>query len=152
MLHLQAVNHHLSAVPVKLGALLEIIVLVILLLDTESWTCAPLVDFHDRCIGHLKGMWLHHFFICTAVFVSGTLQSFDAYSELSSVPLLHVAIASAARRRRSHCSASSPTRMLYSLSRQCVVSITHTHGLLFSHTTYEVAEHVCMPRALYSVP
>lgn len=120
----------------------QIFVLVILLL----------VDFHDRCIGHLKGMWRHHFFICTAVFVSGTLESFDAYSELSSVPLLHVAMASIVRRRRSHSSVSSPTKILYSLSRQYVVSLTHTHGcLLFSRTAYEVAEHVCMPRALHSM-
>lgn len=118
-----------------------IFVLVILLL----------VDFHDRRIERLKGMWLHHFFICTIVSVPGTLQSFDAYSELSSVPLLHVSMVSAARRRRSHCSMSSPTKMLYSLSRRCPISLTHTHGRLLSHTVFEVTEYesycncACMP-------
>jgi hypothetical protein len=129
VLHLRAVSHHrqlLAAVPIKLGTPPRIFVLVILLL----------VDLHDRRIGHLKGMWLHHFFISM---VSGTLESFDAYSELSSVPLLHVAMVSTARRRRSHCSMSPPTKMLYSLSHQCAVNLTDTHEyLLFSYTAHEV--------------
>lgn len=69
-----------------------IFVLVILLL----------VDFHDRRIERLKGMWLHHFFICMAVSVPGTLQSFDAYSELSSVPLLHVSMSVSSMFRKPH--------------------------------------------------